>query len=298
MLQIVLFFTVGLILKLYRPAKFDIAKLLNMGIIYLSLPALILYKIPSLNFDSSTYLPILIPWMVTPFLSVIIILLSKRYNFTKKETGALLLVGVLGNTSFLGVPFINFFYTQEYVPYALLYDQLGSFLILSTYGSVVVSIYGAGRGFDILDIAKRVILFPPFLSLMVAFFLNSFYLNDMTSSLLSPVSKTLVPFALMSVGYQLHFNVPKDERRALITAIIVKLLISPLIALSLIYLFFDFGTISKVTILEAGMGPMITAGIMATLANLNPRLVSAIVGYGIIFSFVTLPILFKLLSYF
>jgi len=39
------------------------------------------------------------------------------------------------------------------------------------------------------------------------------------------------------------------------------------------------------------MAPMITAGAVASMANLAPRLSTAIVGYGIIFSFITTYIL-------
>jgi predicted permease len=43
--------------------------------------------------------------------------------------------------------------------------------------------------------------------------------------------------------------------------------------------------------MEAGMAPMITAGAMASLAGLAPRLSAAIVGYGILVSFFTSAIL-------
>ncbi|MFC2073234.1 hypothetical protein ACFLRS_00090 [Campylobacterota bacterium] len=42
---------------------------------------------------------------------------------------------------------------------------------------------------------------------------------------------------------------------------------------------------TSVSIMEAGMAPMITAGAMASLSGLSPRLSSAIVGYSILISF-------------
>ncbi len=44
------------------------------------------------------------------------------------------------------------------------------------------------------------------------------------------------------------------------------------------------------------MGPMITAGAVASLAGLSPRLTSAIVGYGIVFAFLTTGVIFNLIS--
>ncbi len=269
-----------------------------MAIIYISLPALILYKIPSIRVSSDTLSVLAMPWILAFILPVVVILFSKRYNLSKKETGSLLLVAVLGNTSFLGVPLIGMFYGETYVPYALIYDQLGSFLILSTYGSIVVSIYSSTENLHLKAIVKKIILFPPFLALLIAFFLQNSEIDKVFEWILKPLSSTLVPFALMSVGYQLKFKVPTDERKALVIAVIIKTVISPILAFFISLLFFNFDTITKVAILEAGMGPMITAGIMANLAGLKPRLTNAIVGYGILFSFITLPLFYKVLSNF
>lgn len=292
---IALFFLLGIALRVFR--DINIAKFLNLAIIYISLPSLILYKIPTLHISSNTLTPIALPWILAFILPFIVLFFSKKYNLSKKETGSLLLVSVLGNTSFLGVPMIDLFYGSDYVPYALLYDQLGSFLILSTYGSIVVSIYGSSKNINIKEIIKKIVLFPPFLSLVLAFLLKDFWTNELFESIFSPLSLTLVPFALMSVGYQLRFRVPNDERKALFLAIFIKNIISPLMALFICLIFTDMNMIAKTSILEAGMGPMITAGIMATLAGLKPSLTSAIVGYGILFSFVTLPLFYTILSY-
>ena len=43
------------------------------------------------------------------------------------------------------------------------------------------------------------------------------------------------------------------------------------------------------------MAPMITAGAIASMAGLAPRLSSAIVGYGILISFLTTGVLFNIL---
>ena len=44
-----------------------------------------------------------------------------------------------------------------------------------------------------------------------------------------------------------------------------------------------------------GMAPMITAGAIASMAGLAPKLSSAIVGYGILISFITTAILFNII---
>jgi hypothetical protein len=53
---------------------------------------------------------------------------------------------------------------------------------------------------------------------------------------------------------------------------------------------------AAVVVLEAAMPPMVTAAVLAIHAGLVPKLVSAGVGYGLLLSCVTLPLLNGLLS--
>jgi len=78
----------------------------------------------------------------------------------------------------------------------------------------------------------------------------------------------------------------------------IKLILAPLIAFIVCYSFGWLGIAGKVSIFEAGMAPMITAGVIASIAGLAPRLSTAIVGYGILFSFLSTALLAKLLFYF
>ena len=51
---------------------------------------------------------------------------------------------------------------------AVVYDQLGSFLILSTYGLFVVTRFSGGGKPTFGAVAFRVIRFPPFIALVLA----------------------------------------------------------------------------------------------------------------------------------
>ncbi|NPA74057.1 MAG: AEC family transporter [Epsilonproteobacteria bacterium] len=295
-LVIVISFVAGLLLRFVNLKGFNLAKFLNIAIVYVSLPSLILLQIPTLEISHKALIPVAMAWVMTAVTASLILVLSKVYSFKPKETGSLLLVGVLGNTSFLGVPLIELFYGKDYTVYALLYDQLGSFIILATYGSVVIAYYGEDAKVDIKHIIRKVIAFPPFVSLVVAFALRGVQYPETVLYLLKILSSTLIPFALISVGYRLRFSVPLDERKPLYSAIFVKTVFAPLVAIALCLMFSDFDTVAKVSVLEAGMGPMITAAIMANLAGLSPRLTNAVTGYGILFSFVTLPIFYLIID--
>jgi malate permease and related proteins len=58
------------------------------------------------------------------------------------------------------------------------------------------------------------------------------------------------------------------------------------------------GQILSVTVFEAAMGPMIGASIVAMDHELDPPLVTMMVGIGIPLSFLTVPAWWRLLSFF
>lgn len=295
-LLVVVSLFLGLALKLVKSFPQESAKTLNLFVIYVSLPAMILLKVKTLEVSSDLLLPIITPWVLIFFLTGIILLLSKIMNLRKDETGALLLVVTLGNTSFIGVPFIGGFFGEEAVAYALIYDQLGTFLGLVTFGTVVISIFGSGEKPSISGTIKKTLMFPPFISLVLALLLKPIEYSQSVIFILTSLSNTLVPIALIAVGLQLELKVPKSELKTLLVSIFLKVIFTPLVVFLVVYNITDMNLIAKVTIIEAGMGSMITAGAMAIISGLAPRLSAAIVGYSILASFITVPIIYYLIN--
>ncbi len=132
------FLLIGIILKRLSDFPTETGTVLNLFVIYISLPALVLLKIPELTFSKHLLVPGLMPWGVLIFSCALILILSRFLNWNRSTTGCLLLLIPLGNTSFLGIPMVQSFFGDQAIPYALLYDQLGSFLALATYGSLVL----------------------------------------------------------------------------------------------------------------------------------------------------------------
>ena len=293
---ILLYISIGYILKNIRLPIDDLASKLNKFVIYISLPAMIFLQIPSMEFSGDSLIPVVIAWSVMGITALIVLAVSKQMQFNREITGALMLVTVLTNSSFIGIPLISGFLGDASLPYILVYDQLGTFLALATYGTFVGAYYSGHSEVNAKIITIKVITFPPFVSLVIALFLTDIVYPALLKSILEILSATIIPFALVAVGLQLYLKLPKDEIKPFTVSLIIKLFIAPLIAMGLCYLFgwHDLG--AKVSILEAAMPPMITAAAMASMIGLAPRLSNAIVGYGILFSFVTSWIFFQLIS--
>ncbi|MGE4381608.1 MAG: AEC family transporter [Arcobacter sp.] len=292
---ILLAIVVGYVINRLNIFSKDAPTILNQFAIYISLPAMILLQIPKLSFSIDMIIPIIVAWLVMAISAILILLLSKVFSFSKEITGSLMLVSILTNSSFLGIPIINAYMGESAMPYVLVYDQLGTFIALATYGTFIASYYSNNSKITFKIITLKVLTFPPFLSLVVALFLIGVEFNPIISKVLSSFASTIVPIALVAVGLQLQLKLPREEIKPFSVALIVKLIIAPLIAFVICKIFAWDNQASIVSIMEAGMAPMITAGAIASMAGLAPRLSSAIVGYGIIISFLTTGILFNLL---
>jgi predicted permease len=85
--------------------------------------------------------------------------------------------------------------------------------------------------------------------------------------------------------------------RALAAGLLFKLVIGPaLVLLLFVGLLGADGPVIRVTIFEAAMAPMIGASIVAMEHELDPPLLTLMVGIGIPLSFLTLPVWAQLLE--
>lgn len=287
---------IGYIINLKNIFPKDTPIILNQFIIYISLPAMIFLQIPKLNFSFEALIPVLIAWIVMSLSAVVILLISRALHFTRNTTGSLMLVGVLANTSFVGIPIVEAYLGEDALAYVLMYDQLGTFIFLSTYGTFISIYYSREEHVNIKAIAIKMLTFPTFIALIISLFFIGTTFHPVIISVLSSLASTIVPLALVAVGLQLRFKLPRDEIKPFSIALGVQLILAPLIALGVSYIFSWNNLAGVVSIMEAGMGPMITAGAIASMSGLAPRLSSAIVGYGTILSFFTTWIVFKVIG--
>lgn len=148
-------------------------------------------------------------------------------------------------------------------------------------------------------IIKKVLTFPPFIALLIALvvLLSEISYPASFTMLLQVVGMTLVPAVMVAVGLQLQFSIPRADAAPFFASLLLKLLVLPLVALLVFWVSPLSGLSVKVSLLEAAMPPMITAGAIAMAAGLKPRLVSAIIGYGVICSAITIPIWYAVIEW-
>lgn len=290
-------FLLGIILRRSGRLPDNAAASLNGFVVHISLPALTLTYVHSLQLRAGLILPALMPWVMFAIGGGVFWLVAKAFGFSRATTGALILTGGLANTSFVGLPMIDTFYGPQFFGLGILIDQLGSYFVLSTLGILVASIYSSGHAVNAKAVFRRIALFVPFQAFVLALLLMPFEYPAWLDELLKRLGATLVPIALVSVGYQLQFSHVRGKAHALTVGLAFKLVVGP----ALILLMFagllrnDWQALS-VTVFEAAMGPMIGASIVAMDHDLDPPLVTLMVGVGIPVSFLTLPAWWHLLN--
>lgn len=257
--------------------------MLNTYVIYVALPALVLNEIPKLELDHRALLPILMAWAVMAFSAGLTFLTARFLKWPRPVTGAMLLVVTLGNTGFVGIPLIEALLGSEAIPYAILYDQFGTFLALNTVG-IAIAVYYSNETGEAESLWRNIVKFPPFIALLLAFALRFTGYPTLMNEVLPRLASTLVPVVMVAVGLQWRLRLEREHLAPLLTALFFILILQPSFAFALITILGFDGVVAHVVILEAAMPAMISAGVLAMAYQLAPRLASSIVGYSIMLS--------------
>ncbi|PAM93443.1 transporter [Flavobacterium sp. IR1] len=293
------FLFLGLILQHVKQFPTDIYKTINKIVVYVCLPAITLFYIPKVKWSTELLFPMGAGWISFIVAFAFFHFLGRKFGWSNKLIGCLILTAGLSNTSFLGYPIIEALYGKEGLKTAVLVDQAGTFVVVSTLGVFVAAFYSKGTP-DAASILKKVFLFPPFITFVVACLMNIFKYDfeESLQSYLLQLGSFVTPLALSSVGLQLRFDRRSQHWKFLGLGLLFKLILIPFIIL-VVYVFIlkQHSEVIKVTIMEMAMAPMITGAILATTYGLKPRLSSMMIGFGIPISFLTLAVWYFILNF-
>lgn len=292
---------IGVLLKQTKRLPATTAQVLNAFVIYVSLPAVIFIQIPALikntEFNHHMLIPVSMAWLQLILSYLFFNFVGKRLRWKQSEIGALILTAGLGNTSFVGFPILESLFGTSALRIGVITDQLGSFLALSTLGIAIAAKYsgGEGRGLSPRKMLRNVLTFPPFVALLAAvvWYFTGTFENAVALSVFERLSVTLIPLALVAVGFQLHLSMPVLARqwKPLALGLSFKLVLAPLIFVGLyLFVFGSYVQSTHITILESAMAPMITACIVAMEFGLNAEVATLMMGIGIPLSLATVPI--------
>ena len=268
---------------------------LNAFVLNVALPALVLRVMHRLEPRPGLLAAAATPWLIFGGAWLLFRTVGPRLGFSRSTVAALVLTGGLSNTAFVGLPLIEGLLGSEALEVAVVVDQVGSCLTLSTVATFFAA-RAAAHDTRPAALLRKVVGFPPFLALLVAVLARPWDWPVWLELVFERLGGLLTPLALFSVGFQLRLSGVRGRLRALALGLGYKLVLAPLgVALLLLVLPGVARLTFVVAVLQGGMAPMVSGAILAAEHELDAELSALMVGLGIPLSFATVPLTWWLL---
>ncbi|MBZ4687580.1 MAG: malate permease [Clostridia bacterium] len=286
MIPVFLVFLIGYIGQ--KTLKLHI-KSISTAAIYLMTPALIFRTFYNTKFDS-TYLQILTYGILLTFFIILLIEVIFRFKgYDSTQKSALVLTSAFMNNGNLGAPVILFAFGETAFQYAVVIMVFHT-VIMSTVG-----LYYAAKGHlkiedALLSVVKMPIIHTCLLGLIWQIF--NFPLPQNIYKAIDLIANAAIPTIMLVLGMQLaEIKLNDLQWREAFPALIIRLIISPIIAWCIILMLPVSTLLGRVMIVEAAMPSATFTAMYALQFDCKPDLVSSTTFISTLFSIVTLSIL-------
>lgn len=290
MLTVLVLLLLGVVLGRWRGLPEATPRVLDAFVIAVALPGLILALVPQLEVGRRTAIPVAVAWAGLVLSALLVLGISRIAGWDRRTTGTLLVVVPLGNTSFLGIPAVEAVLGADHVPYAIVYDQLGSFLAIATYAAFVAGRYGGAEPPRLGTSLRRLATFPPFVALVVGAVMIVTGVPDVVTDVAGRLGATVTPLAMVAIGMRLRPPDAEASHAPLAAGLAVRMVAVPLAVFGAMLALGGDGPAWETSVLEAAMPPMVTASVVAIEAGLDEHLAATLAGIGVVVAMVTLPL--------
>ena len=284
----------GFFLKRINLFKESDRDLLVGIVLYIALPAMIFVNLKQAALSPAMlFLPV-----VGVILSLLLFAIAYVYcrirDFGEKKTWTILLACALMNTGFIGYPVSLGVFGHAGLSNAIFFD-LSTSLMLVVYGIALARKFGGNAR----EVVKNIITFIPLWAVIFGLAFNALNIVSMgyvLDTVLDYLASATIPLIMLALGLSLDFrNVGKHLSDSIVVAVI-KLVISPLIALALLSLLNIRGLPFDVAILEAGMSTAGNALVLTIAYDLDKDLMASMIFTNVVLSVVTLTVIISLLT--
>lgn len=264
--------------------------MMDRYVLGVALPSLVVSKMSRASFDAVALVPVAVAWGCISVTASVALVIGRATKMDDESIGAVLMMGALGNTSFLGLGVVQGLLGTSALASAITFDQLGTFLGLATYGTFVAARFGRGAG-GWRDAIRRMARFGPFLALVASPAVGAFGPPVWMYSVLAIPAFTVAPVAMFSLGWRFESGHVRGRSRLVAGCLAWKMVIVPAGVLCIAIALGTRGEIAwRSAILQSATPPMVTAGVVAASAGLDAPLVSAVLAVGTLAAGVTLPL--------
>ncbi len=237
------------------------------------------------------------PMLFMTILISIMIFLSyfaaKYFKFDKNETVSIVLASSMINVGNFGLPLILFTYGEKAIAISVIYFVI--FLIpINTIG-----IYISSDGKNMIKILKGMMKMPLFHSIFIALLVTnlSIQIPSFLEKSINLLGNAAIPMLLFILGLQLaKIKFHSSYIFAISIVIIIRLIVSPVIAYFGLNLLNISGLEQKVAIIQTSAPAAVLPLIYAIKFNRSPDLLAALILSTTIVSGITLTILISIIN--
>ncbi|UCG01722.1 MAG: AEC family transporter [Candidatus Heimdallarchaeota archaeon] len=293
--SIVILFILGILLKSTTLLKRDDADVLLKIVFYISLPALILNTIPTVDINLTFFfLPILssIIIIITFLVSSLVV---NYQNFEEKTKGVFIIGTMIMNLGF-NVPFVLGAYGVEGFARATFFD-IGNITLTLSLTYFIAQKHGSLEGEEkIKFLNKKLITSPPLIALIIGLILNftGVSLDFNITYLLDLLSGLLTPLLILSIG--IYFNPTLENIFPVTQVILIRMGLGLTLGVVFALLLGLDDLSSKIIIISSAAPVGFNTLTYAALEDLDKEFAANILSIGIPLGIVTISLLLIILG--
>lgn len=256
-----------------------------------ALPAQIFNGTYHANVNMDFLLVCLIALFSNLIAGIFILLIGKIFRIERSVLIVLCFLAMLGNTLYLGFPFVQGALGEELANGVMIFDQIVTGIPFAFLAPILLSLNGK-TAFSFVEVLKRVFKNPLFLAFVCGalFWLIPFEIPEALFAPLKSLAQTATPVALFAIGVQLNLRgILEWKYPALLLG--VKMFIAPLFLFCYVKAFYgEFSGVWKMALIEVAMPPLVSGVAIIYQAGFNAKIALNAVTFGILVSFISIPL--------
>ena len=263
--------------------------------LYALLPALVLKILVGADLHWNLILVPIVAFCVTAVMAPIGLLIARSMKLGRAATGAVIITTGVANTGFFGLPLIAASQQDFSLTTAVMYDALGTGILIWTFSPIVASWFGRGEVEDSMTMREGLkgLLLPPMWMLILGLVLNLSGVHDLPDVIEFPVeylAAGVLPVVMLYAGIVLDWSGIANYWKVIAGVSIARLVIGPVVAF-LIALAFGFSGVELGTItVLGGMPSGMRVLVMGAHYRLPVDLIAGCVAVTTVLALLTLPI--------
>lgn len=272
----------------------DAAPILIQIVLYLTLPALV-FRIMATSELHASLLLVPVVGMVTHVVLVAVAWGACRMRgASRATTGAVIVACAVGNTGFFGIPLIAASGANLSLPAAVMFDTFCTGILTWTSTFWISARYGErdGGGPSNRGVWRNLLL-PPTWAMAAGLVVNALDI-DLADVILRPLEilgAAVLPLVLVYAGLIIEWGGVRRAWRAVSVATVIRLGVSPLIALGVAVALGLDGDVLRTVVLMAAMPTAMMSLVIGGWYRLNTDVIAGAVVVTALLAPIVLPIL-------